>query len=214
MLNEPNWAEILEAIATAVAALGAIISIWIAWKSIKKDIEEQNKNIITLTGVVTTLSKQTEALNESMKIDSKILNELTKHFADSKDMRKIQEERERLEIMPKIKVVFSHVQANKIYAFRIINDGFREALNLKIAKTQQNEEDYEIRLSCYEKDKLLTINDAIGGDVNNKKYGQKNLPNEIGTIKVEYENIHNEKFVSLFHINYNVNRLIIKEVEI
>lgn len=64
MNNEANTAEWIEALSTAVAALFAIVGVYLAFKSLKKDLSGQQHQIDALIKFTDALDKQTKALKE------------------------------------------------------------------------------------------------------------------------------------------------------
>ena len=130
----PNW---LQGLGTIVAVVGIII----AWKSLKRDNTEQQAQM-------DILMKQSEALAKSFEMDSKILAELTAHFSENKRIQVLQADKERLEIKPDIKHIYSVTTGKRTYGFNIKNEGRHEAKNISIEFEYERNEDYEIRVLC------------------------------------------------------------------
>ena len=114
-MNDSFWIMI-EAIATAIAALFAIIGTRIAWRSLKKDVSGQQSQI-------DALSKQTEAIRDSTKVDSQILSKLTDHFARDAEISELTNEKYKLDIRPYFEFDGSQSDDSGNYVIKFRNAG-------------------------------------------------------------------------------------------
>lgn len=138
MMNNPNWAEQLEAIATAVGAIFALTGIFIAWKALRKDMAQQQEQIDDLIDFAKSIREHTDFRKEVLK------DEIKPHF------RKYDNH--------------VYVETGKFYLLKLINDGgdyayihsitvLDDLYNLKVKEanyiTQRIEKGGELHIEIY-----------------------------------------------------------------
>lgn len=209
--NNAIW---LEAIGTILASGFAFVGLIIAWKSLRKDINEQQKQIDSIVKLSENISKQVEALKQSMEIDSKILAELTKNFQFNNEIQRLQQEKDKINVRPEIIIILTNTTNVSFsdgmirqHNFHIKNIGLREAKNIKIEPKCDKSENIELIMHIFEKETLAIENSirdwAIGFAIHQKKYEQLELPDLICTFNVYFEDIFSNKY----KIQYNINSL-------
>lgn len=210
----PAW---LEAMATLFAAVFAFVGLIIAWKSLNKDLKEQQDQIKAIIKLSENISKQVDTLNQSMAIDSKILTELTKNFQFSNEIQRLQQEKEKINVRPEIIIILTNTTNVSFsegmvrqHNFHIKNIGLREAKNVRVVPTCTPSENLELIMHIFEQETLSvesgTRNWGIGFAFYHKKFEQVPLPELICKFEIYFEDVYSNKYkvqYKIVQINYH-----------
>ena len=198
--NHPLLPDWIESLSTFLAALFALIGLRFAWKSLRKDISDQQIQITALTDFTKALGNQTDALIKSANINSQILDELRNRFFHDAKIAELQEEKDKINVRPDILIRLTNSSHNVIFSYVIENKGFNEARKLNIEQDITTPEDIETKFAQFSRDRLLIANDNIPFSITHKSNGIRPIPDNMGSITITFEDVYKNKYKSTYNI--------------
>lgn len=194
VLNEPSyWGEVLPNWIQAIVSILALAGVVYSFVTLKNQIKGQNDQIGALTEQALATNKLVEFTKESLNL------ERTKSNA---------------RVKPEIKIQPSSINTMQEQSFVIVNTGkdYAEQIEVRIELKDDNNEE-SITISGYEELTDILHNDgkdSIFFSITKKQHTMKDRI--LGSIYVDYFDIHDNNFLAEFLIMTKNNSILIEKL--
>jgi hypothetical protein len=211
----PAW---LEGLGAFLGAIFAFIGLIVAWRSLNKDLSEQNKKIENLVTLTETMAGQADYLNKSVEVQNKILNEMISQGDHTKRMNELlieqgnlESEQKKLQVKPDFKIA-DYGNNTAIWTCQIKNVGKDNAENINVSFSMYNLEDVEFKPPNFNYE-LLQPNHSISFQIEHVSRGKRSINGEVGMAKIVFTDIYENKYENNFKITFHNMRFTFEKLD-
>lgn len=200
----PQW---FEGIGTILGAVLAAIGLYFAWKSLNKDLTEQNKRIESLVELTETMAGQADYLNKAIEVQNKILSQMISQGQHNEKMGellveqgKLELENRRLESKPDFKITDTYSNGVTYSAF-ITNIGKGDAESVNISFSEYDLEIIEIQPPSKDYERIA-LGYGVSFHIIHVARGRIGIGAQAGKVKITFSDIYGNKYENNYLISY------------